>query len=145
MFRGEKVIRFYAGACETTVLRTVRETLGSLGQINVERDGAIRIEPGRGLRSALATTTLSGRLRKRNREYEVRITYTCAPTPMGWAIMALGTVFGWATRRKVAETVRGALRHLGGTLVGMSDGRFGGKNDGIGRGFARVYSAMLIS
>jgi hypothetical protein len=138
MFRGEKVIRFYASAGDTTVLRVVRDTLGRLGQVQMERSGSIHIEPSQGLRSTLTRTTMTGRLRKRQREYEVRIAYHCGPTPMGWALMALGALVGWATRRKVAGYVRSALRQLGGTLVGTSDGRFGAKDDGIGRRFAHV-------
>jgi hypothetical protein len=120
MFRGEKVVRFFAGAGETNVLQAVRDGLADLGQVQVDRQGAISIEPT--LRSSLVRTTLSGRLRKRGREYEVRLAYCCAPTRLGWFL----PVLGWVTRSSVADAVRQALRKLNGDMTATPDQRFSG-------------------
>src|SRR5262245_50252349 len=98
MFRGQQAVRFYSRSNELAVVRQVQEALGRLGRVAVERSGSIHIEPGREFHSRLTQTAFSGCLRRRNREYEVRITYCCCPTPVNWAVMALGTLpflLGW--------------------------------------------------
>src|SRR5947209_609863 len=97
MFQGERVVRFFSQAGEASVVKSVREALGGLGRVSVDRAGAIRIDTGPG--SALSATSMSGRLRRRHMEYEVRLTYRCRPTPLAWAVAALGTpvlLLGWA-------------------------------------------------
>lgn len=116
MFCGEEVVRFYGGAVEADVLNTVRKGLSDLGRVTVDRSGAISIEPSS--RSALVRTTLDGRVRKRGREYEVKLTYSCIPTRLGWLL----PLFGWGTRNSVADAVRRALRKLSGDAI-ATDGR----------------------
>ena len=156
MFRGQQAVRFYSRSNELAVVRQVQEALGRLGRVAVERSGSIHIEPGREFHSRLTQTAFSGCLRRRNREYEVRITYCCRPTPVNWAVMALGTLpflLGWvallvplSTKRRVAEAVRRTLRELGGSLVEASGGRFSGlENEGLVRAGGAGSHRLVVS
>src|SRR4051812_49297091 len=120
MFRGEKVIRFFSHAGEASVLRAAQDALAGLGQVTVDRAGSIQVKAKTAFRSALTGSTMGGRLRRRHKEFEVRIAYECRPTRAAWVITAAGTVpllLGWVTilaswsmRRTVEHAVRQALR-----------------------------------
>src|SRR4051794_17125041 len=138
MFRGQEKVRFCTDMSESAVREKMREALGSLGRVEIERGGVIAIAPVEGFRSFLAETALAGRLRREWNEYEVTIGYTCRPTPAGWAVIALGTpllLLGWlavlaplSVRRVAAEAVRRALANAGDALGGAVERRYGRKD-----------------
>jgi hypothetical protein len=83
----------------------------------VDRGGAISIEPSSP--SLLVQTTLTGRVRKRGREYEVKLAYCCLPTRLGWLL----PLFGWVTRNSLASAVSRVLRKLSGDVTAIPDQR----------------------
>src|SRR5437762_2157964 len=129
MFAGKKVVRFWTELSEATVVPRVRAALEALGRVSIDRDGSIDIEPRAGFRSPLTETAMGGRLSRRGNEFEVRITFTCAPTGAAWAIVAVGTpllLLGWlallaplSARGRVARAVRQALHDAEAALQGV--------------------------
>jgi hypothetical protein len=120
MFRERQAIRFSTVMPEAAVVRRVRDALGGLGRVEIDKWGVIRIEPAARFHSFLTETDIRGLLRRRGHEYEVRIDYTCEPSLANWVIMAAGTLtllVGWvgvfaplSAKRALAEAVRNALR-----------------------------------
>jgi len=122
MFHGEKVVRFFSHAGEASVIQTVQDAVSRLGKTAVDRAGAIQIRPDRGFGSALTDTSINGRLRRRQTEFEVRIAYRCRPTTAAWVVAALGTLpllagwvavlASWSMRRRVEREVCRVLREF---------------------------------
>jgi hypothetical protein len=122
MFHGEKVVRFFSHAGEASVMQTVQDAVGRLGETAVDRTGGIHVRPDRGFGSALTDTSINGRLRRRHTEFEVRIAYRCRPTAAAWVVAALGTLpllagwpavlASWSMRRRVEREVCRVLREF---------------------------------
>jgi hypothetical protein len=138
MFGGKKAVRFCTEASEVMVRQTIRNVLGGLGRVAIDRLGVIQIEPAERFNTALAATKLGGRLRREMNEYDVSVTYDCNPTPACWAIIILGTpllLAGWAAAlapKSMADTVRKAVREalfdIEDALGGAAAHRYGRKD-----------------
>ena len=143
MFRGKQTIRFCNDEPQVTVTQKVRQALGNLGQVTIDREGIIVVKPAEGFNSFLTEVTIGGRMAKEWNEYQVRIDYACEPTGATWAIVAVGTpllLLGWAallapmsTKGRVGEAVRKALNEIEEALGGAATKRYGRKPGG-GRG-----------
>jgi hypothetical protein len=122
MFHGEKVVRFFSHAREASVWQTVQDAVGRLGKTAVDRAGTIQVRPAPGFGSSLTDTSIHGRLRRRNTEFEVRIAYRCRPTAAAWVVAALGTLpllagwlavlASWSMRWRVEREVCRVLREF---------------------------------
>src|SRR5262245_4898152 len=137
MFRGTQAARFCCDEPEQTVLAKVRQHLGVLGRVSIDREGVVTVEPAERFHSPWGTVTIKGTMRREWNEYSLRLDHACAPTGMTWAVVAVGTplaLLGWlalvapaSLSKRAGAAARAALHEAHDKLGGAPERRYGRK------------------
>lgn len=120
MFSGEASARFTSPDDPDRAYDRVEDALSDLGDARVTKRGDLDIRPGGSLGGALTQTTLTGYVRRRKTgEYDISVSYSCAPTVLGWVLCVIFFPVGLLAllapmnaKPDVARRVRHALDDL---------------------------------